>query len=88
MKKGTSVKMFSKEDLVEFDGEEGRPLYVLIDNNVYNLTKFDHPGGKGVFENDTDVDFYEDLYDKFSKIRHSTKAKNMMIQYKIGELKR
>ncbi len=44
MKKATSVKKFKLEDIANCDGEEGRPLYVLIDGSVYNLTNFDHPG--------------------------------------------
>jgi cytochrome b involved in lipid metabolism len=86
MSKAKTLKMFTIDDLAEFDGTNGKPLYVLIEGNVYDLTKFDHPGGKDVFENDPD--FYEDLHDRFSEIHHSQKAKNMMKQYKIGELKK
>ncbi|XP_063622744.1 uncharacterized protein LOC134794868 [Cydia splendana] len=40
-------KTFTWEEVKQFDGEQGRPMYLVIDNNVYDFTNFAdlHPAG-------------------------------------------
>ncbi|XP_047998269.1 acyl-CoA (8-3)-desaturase-like isoform X2 [Leguminivora glycinivorella] len=40
-------KVFTWEEVRQFDGEQGRPMYLVIDNKVYDFTTFAdlHPAG-------------------------------------------
>ncbi|XP_061717450.1 fatty acid desaturase 2-like protein FADS2B [Cydia pomonella] len=40
-------KIFTWQEVKQFDGEQGRPMYLVIDNNVYDFTDFAdmHPAG-------------------------------------------
>ncbi|XP_063384375.1 uncharacterized protein LOC134670479 [Cydia fagiglandana] len=40
-------KILTWEEVKQFDGEQGRPMYLVIDNNVYDFTDFAdlHPAG-------------------------------------------
>jgi len=79
-----SKKIISLEHLKYNNGLNGRELWVLVDGKIYNLTKYDHPGGKEVFEQDPDN--YEDLYEKFMENSHSSTADRIMKKYYIGDL--
>jgi cytochrome b involved in lipid metabolism len=78
-------KTFSVEELKLYDGKNGNKLYVLIHGKVYDVTDFDHPGGRELLENNNDN--YVDLGEAFDAEGHSRTAKNMLNQYYIGELK-
>lgn len=74
-------KAITKKELQNHNGENGKPLWVLIHNDVYDLTKFEHPGGP-----DALVDEHgEDRGGEFDSI-HSPATKSTMHQYKIGYL--
>ena len=78
------MQEFTLEDLKSYDGKEGRQLYVLIDGKVFDITTYAHPGGKDVFEQGDD---YQDLYEKFLEVGHSSTADRLMKKYLIGVLK-
>lgn len=80
----SNLKEFSIEDLKEYNGKEGRNLYVLLDGKVYDLTKYDHPGGLEVFEQGEN---YQDLQEEFLQVGHSSTAERIKKKYLIGYLK-
>jgi cytochrome b involved in lipid metabolism len=63
------------------NGEVGNKLWVLIDNKVYDLTEFGHPGGNEILMDDHGID----RLDEFESI-HSPAAKKQMVKFLIGEI--
>lgn len=63
------------------NGENGNRLWVLIDNKVYDLTDFSHPGGNEILMDDHG----SDRIDEFESI-HSPAAKRQMVKFLIGEI--
>lgn len=63
------------------NGENGNKLWVLIDNKVYDLTDFSHPGGNEILMDDHGID----RLDEFESI-HSPAAKKQMVKFLIGEI--
>lgn len=41
------MKVFTLEEVSKHNTKED--CYIIIDNNVYDMSKFDHPGGKIIF---------------------------------------
>jgi cytochrome b involved in lipid metabolism len=80
----SNLRDFTLEELRLKDGKDGRDLYVLIDGKVYDITKYKHPGGNDVFEQGDD---YQDLFEKFLEVGHSSTADRLMKKFLIGELK-
>ena len=78
-------KTFSKDELMMNDGKNGNRLYILIHGKVYDVTDFDHPGGRELLENN--INDYIDLGEAFDAEGHSKTAKNMLTKYFIGEYK-
>ncbi|XP_037934651.1 cytochrome b5 isoform X2 [Teleopsis dalmanni] len=66
--------------------EHNKPndLWVVIDNKVYNLTKFrsEHPGGEETLDDAAGRDATKD----FEDVGHSSEAREMMKKYYIGDL--
>ena len=79
------TKEFTLDELKFYNGTEGRPLYVLVDGKVYDVTTYAHPGGKDVFEQKEEE--YSDLYDNFLEVGHSSTADRIMKKYFVGILK-
>ena len=79
-----NLKEFSIDELGQYDGKEGRNLYVLLEGKVYDLTEYNHPGGKEVFEQNGN---YQDLQDAFFEVGHSSTAERLKKKYLIGVLK-
>ena len=54
-------------------------MIITIDKNLYDVTEFinEHPGGKDVFENDTD------MTEDFNKVGHSKEAVKLLEKYLI-----
>lgn len=69
-------------DQVKFnDGISGKPLWIIIKREVYDVSNFNHPGGKAVL-----LDSHgEDRYEEFQCI-HSKIAKQESLNYRIGKL--
>lgn len=79
-------KFISLDELKENDGTNGKPLWILINEKVYDVSYYDHPGGIEVFMQEDPYN-YEDFYDKFESIGHSPTAYRLMKKFYIGELK-
>jgi NAD(P)H-flavin reductase len=54
-------------------------MIITIDNKLYDITEFinEHPGGKNVFKNDTD------MTEEFNKVGHSKEAIKLLEKYLI-----
>ena len=76
------LRVISREEV----DEHSRPLdlWVIIDNKVYDLTKFQlkHPGGKSVLQHNAGRDATE----KWILAGHSPKAREQMKEYVIGKI--
>lgn len=79
-----SFRDITMSELLQNNGEDGNRLWVMIHGYIYDLTDFNHPGGKEVLENDN-LEEYEDKGDEFDSI-HSPEAKKLMKKYRIGKL--
>ncbi|KAI9589640.1 hypothetical protein GQX74_007808 [Glossina fuscipes] len=76
------VKQISLAEVKEHN--KASDLWVVIENKVYDLTKFrdEHPGGEEVLVEVAGRDATKD----FDEVGHSQDAKDMMKKYCIGEL--
>ena len=68
-------------ELVKNNGEDGNRLWVLIENKIYDVTDFSHPGGNEILMDEHGTD----RIDEFESI-HSPAAKKKMKNFVIGEL--
>ncbi|KAG5334513.1 CYB5 protein, partial [Acromyrmex charruanus] len=76
-------KLFTRAE-VEKHSETSKDTWIIIHNNIYNVTSFlnEHPGGEEVLLEQNG----QDATEAFEDIGHSTDARQMMESYKIGEL--
>ncbi|XP_018300652.1 cytochrome b5 isoform X1 [Mycetomoellerius zeteki] len=76
-------KLFTRAEVEKY-AETSKDIWIIIHNNVYNVTPFlnEHPGGEEVLLEQSGRDATE----AFEDIGHSTDARQMMESYKIGEL--
>jgi cytochrome b involved in lipid metabolism len=79
----SKLKQFSFEDVCYMNGENGKRLYIVINDLVYDVTDFDHPGGRSPF-----ADNSIDLQDEFDMVGHSRTAIAQMKNYLIGCIKK
>ncbi|KFM74691.1 Cytochrome b5, partial [Stegodyphus mimosarum] len=75
-------KTYTLEEIAEHNNKKS--VWILIHSNVYDVTKFleEHPGGEEVLLEQAGKHATE----AFEDIGHSTDARELMKQYKIGEL--
>ncbi|GBM16199.1 Cytochrome b5 [Araneus ventricosus] len=78
----SETKTFTLEEIAEH--QDKNSVWVLIHGNVYDVTKFleEHPGGEEVLLDQAGKNATE----AFEDIGHSTDARELMKQYRIGEL--
>ena len=76
-------KEYTVEQIIQNDGNNGRPLWIILKGEVYDVSSFNHPGGKNTLQDDLG----EDRWDEFEAI-HSSVAKKQKDQYLIGKLKK
>ncbi len=74
---------FSLEEIKANDGQNGKKLWIIIGGNVYDVTNYEHPGGRDILEDEIGVD----RLDEFNSIGHSQAAKDQMKKYLIGRVK-
>ncbi|XP_054725028.1 cytochrome b5-like [Uloborus diversus] len=76
------AEVYSLEDIASHNNKKS--VWILIHGNVYDVTKFleEHPGGEEVLLEQAGKHATE----AFEDIGHSTDARELMKQYKIGEL--
>ncbi|CAG2178493.1 unnamed protein product, partial [Oppiella nova] len=77
-----TTKTYTLKEIREHNTRES--VWLLIHNSVYDVTKFidEHPGGEEVLLEQSGGE----ATDAFEEIGHSMDAKDMMSEYKIGEL--
>ena len=80
----SNLRLISLDELKKMNGKNGMPLWVLIDNQIYDITGYDHPGGIEVF--DQQPDNYIDFYEHFMEVGHSPSAERIMKKFLIGKL--
>ena len=81
----TGREFVLKEEFEKNDGTNGRRLWILINNIVYDVTDFNHPPGKEVFMKDRLNDKANNYY--FQE-KHSITTDNLMETFYVGELKK
>ncbi len=75
------LKEYTLEEIKQNNGENGKPLWIILKGNIYDVTNFKHPGGKEVLTDDHG----DDRWDEFNSI-HSKGAKEQAKDYLIGKL--
>ncbi|XP_065343642.1 cytochrome b5 [Cloeon dipterum] len=77
-----SEKLFTREEVSK--NNDAKSTWLVIDNGVYDVTAFlnEHPGGEEVLLEQAGRDATE----SFEDVGHSSDARDLMKQYKIGEL--
>ena len=76
---------YSEEQVRENNGKGGKPLFIVIDGKVYDVTGFDHPGGVDLLEPKEDQ---LDRGDDFADVGHSYTAQSLLNQMYVGDLKK
>lgn len=76
-----STRKIKMSEFKQNNGENGNRLWVLIENKVYEVTDFSHPGGNEILMDEHGTD----RFDEFESI-HSPAAKKQMIKFLIGEI--
>lgn len=71
----------TQEEVSKNDGMNDNRLWIIINNKIYDVTDFKHPGGREALEDDHG----EDRGDEFYSI-HSEQAIKDSEKYLIGEL--
>jgi len=80
------LREYTLKDLQYFNGEGTKKLYILVNGYVYDVTNYNHPGGRNVFiQNDYN---YHDLKSEFDSVGHSSSAKRTMQKFLVGVLKK
>lgn len=76
------VKKYSFEEIKTHNTEKS--CWLVIHNKVYDVTKFlnEHPGGEEILLEYSG----QDATENFEDIGHSTDAREIMVQYHIGDL--
>ncbi|XP_053952554.1 cytochrome b5 isoform X1 [Anastrepha ludens] len=76
---------YSVCEVAQNNGRDGKPVWIIIKNGVYDVTKFlkDHPGGE-----DSILEYAgKDATKAFNEVGHSTDAVKEMKSYKIGTIR-
>jgi cytochrome b involved in lipid metabolism len=81
----SNLKDITLEELKLNNGEGESNLWVLIDGQVYDVTNFDHPGGKEILRQ-KDLLNYQDKFEEFEEVGHSPLAIKQMKKFLIGKL--
>ncbi|XP_076323493.1 cytochrome b5-like isoform X2 [Tachypleus tridentatus] len=82
MSESQSCKILTLEEIAKHNDKNS--TWVLIHYNIYDVTKFieEHPGGEEILLEQAGKDASE----AFEDVGHSTDARELMKQFKIGEL--
>ncbi|XP_068148382.1 cytochrome b5 [Drosophila tropicalis] len=77
-------QLYDLSEISQQNGKGGKPCWLIIKGNVYDVTKFidDHPGGGELL-----LEYGgKDATKAFNKAGHSSDAEKDLKQYKIGEV--
>jgi len=57
------ARVFTREELAEFDGQEGRPAYVAYAGKVYDVTNSGHVSDGAHYQHEMGADLTDDIED-------------------------
>ena len=79
-------RLYTKDEVREFDGVDGKPMYVTFRGGVYDVTKFAkaHPGGD--FIKQAAGGDVEPFWQKWAYHYHSNKVKEVLKEIHVGTL--
>ncbi|KAH8295687.1 hypothetical protein KR018_003689 [Drosophila ironensis] len=78
-------QLYDLAEVSQQNGKNGKPCWLIIKGNVYDVTKFlnEHPGGGDLL-----LEYGgKDASKAFKQAGHSSDAERDLKKYKIGELK-
>ncbi|KAH8343151.1 hypothetical protein KR059_005754 [Drosophila kikkawai] len=77
-------QLYDLTEVAQQNGKNGKPCWLIIKGNVYDVTKFlsEHPGGSDVL-----LEYGgKDASKAFKQAGHSSDAEKDLKNYKIGEI--
>ncbi|XP_014100762.2 cytochrome b5 [Bactrocera oleae] len=77
---------YSAGEVAQNNGRDGKPVWIIIKESVYDVTKFikEHPGGE-----ESILEYAgKDATKAFNEVGHSTDAIKEMKSYKIGVIRK
>ncbi|XP_034655895.1 cytochrome b5 [Drosophila subobscura] len=78
-------QLYELSEVAEQTGKKGKPCWIIIKGNVYDVTKFlsEHPGGEDLL-----LEYGgKDASKAFRQAGHSSDAEKELKNFKIGELR-
>ncbi|XP_017136484.1 cytochrome b5 [Drosophila miranda] len=78
-------QLYELSEVAEQNGKKGKPCWIIIKGNVYDVTKFlsEHPGGEDLL-----LEYGgKDASKAFRQAGHSSDAEKDLKNFKIGELR-
>ena len=72
-------------EVMKHNGKDGKMHWIIIDEKVYDVTGYDHPGGGEVWEEDNSSN-NRDLFEGFMDANHSITAEKIMKKFLIGKI--
>ncbi|XP_022215330.2 cytochrome b5 [Drosophila obscura] len=78
-------ELYELSEVAEQNGKKGKPCWIIIKGNVYDVTKFlsEHPGGEDLL-----LEYGgKDASKAFRQAGHSSDAEKDLKNFKIGELR-
>ena len=81
-----SNRFYTKDEVREFDGVDGKPMFVTFRGGVYDVSKFAkaHPGGD--FIKQAAGGDVEPFWQKWAYHYHSPKVKQVLKEIRVGTL--
>lgn len=78
------TKTYSRKDVAQFNGKDGKPVWMIYRGAVYDFTSYldKHPGGRKVMLEYAGRDCTKD----FESMGHTADALTAMKPYKLGEI--
>ncbi|XP_044255674.1 cytochrome b5-like [Tribolium madens] len=83
MAASATTKVYSLEEVARHDGKDGRRVWIIYKDAVYDATGYEHPGGFELI-----MEFAgKDASIAFDNANHSSVARRDLQERKIGELR-
>ncbi|KYB27760.1 uncharacterized protein LOC100142421 [Tribolium castaneum] len=78
-----AANVYSKDEVAQHDGKDGRKVWIIYKDAVYDATGYDHPGGFELIMEWAG----KDATIAFDNANHSNAARRDLQERKIGELR-
>lgn len=76
---------FTLNEIKNNNGVDGKPLWIIVRGNVYDVTKFDHPAGKEMFTSNVGYDIRNVLENEHGDSKNKEINKFLIGTVKKGE---